>query len=315
MHFFYHRRYATVASSRGTREPGTMNATNRYSKAALVLAAGALIISAANAGGPAIANALGANSDTVDGFDAVKSSTPLKQRKGKLVATSPKNGRLPDNIIAKAPNAAKLAGKPLSYFLSSATAAAIYESAAHAAATYESAAHASATYETASHASATYQTKAAAASAPDQIIVIRAFTPTLPTDHAGTFPMPFTTANAGTLEVSLPVKLRVNCASTSVALAWLAVDGAAVPSSAQAFEANTTALVDFHLTGITAAPVSAGAHQLVVRFGCQTGTWGDNAFHAPYNAFVTVFGSGTLVAPQRAIRPDATGGTVTRSPR
>lgn len=295
----------TKASSGGKRKPGSLNGADRYSKAAFVLAAGALIISAANAGGPAIAKALGTNSDTVDGFDAVKSSTPAKQRKGKLVATSPKTGRLPDNIIAKAPNAAKLAGKPLSFFLSSAAAAGIYESAAHA----------SATYETASHASATYQTKAAAASAPNQTIVIRAFTPTLPTDFAGTFPMSFTTANAGTLEVSAPVKLRVNCAASTVALAWLAVDGAAVPSTAQGFEANTTAMVDFHLTGVTTAPIPAGAHELIVRFGCQNGTWGDNLFHGPYNAFVTVYGSDTVVAPQQVVSPNTTGGTVTRSPR
>ena len=55
---------------------------------ALVFAAGALLISVANAGGPAIAGALAGDSDTVDGFDAVKASTPPKQRKGKLVATS-----------------------------------------------------------------------------------------------------------------------------------------------------------------------------------------------------------------------------------
>ena len=47
-------------------------------------AAGALPISTASAGGPAIAGALAGDSDTVDGFDAVKASTPTKQLKGRV---------------------------------------------------------------------------------------------------------------------------------------------------------------------------------------------------------------------------------------
>ena len=45
------------------------------------------------------------NADKVDGRHAVASSTPPAKRKGKLVATSPKTGRLPDNIIGTAPRA------------------------------------------------------------------------------------------------------------------------------------------------------------------------------------------------------------------
>jgi hypothetical protein len=50
------------------------------------------------------------NADKVDGFHAVGAGASVTQRKGKLVATSRTTGRLPDNIIAKAPNAARLGG-------------------------------------------------------------------------------------------------------------------------------------------------------------------------------------------------------------
>ena len=114
-----------------------MTTQRNYSKAALVLAIGAFLISAGNAGAPALAKAMAGNSDTVDGFDAVKSSTSVKQRKGKLVATSSKNGRLPNNIIKVAPNAKKLGGHRSSYYLAKAAAAAQYETAAHAFSTFQ----------------------------------------------------------------------------------------------------------------------------------------------------------------------------------
>lgn len=50
------------------------------------------------------------NADTVDGLHAVKSSATKQKRKGKLVATSPTTGLLPNNIIKKAPNSNKLDG-------------------------------------------------------------------------------------------------------------------------------------------------------------------------------------------------------------
>ena len=46
----------------------------------------------------------------MDGFHAVGSGATTTQRKGKLVATIATTGRLPDNIIATAPNAAKFGG-------------------------------------------------------------------------------------------------------------------------------------------------------------------------------------------------------------
>lgn len=79
------------------------------SNLSLAMATAALVLAAA-AGGPAIARAIVPNADKVDGIDAVKSTATVKARKGKLVATSPKTGRLPNNIIATAPNAAKLGG-------------------------------------------------------------------------------------------------------------------------------------------------------------------------------------------------------------
>lgn len=48
---------------------------------------------------------LAKNSDRVDGKHAVAASTSPAKRRGKLVATSPKTGRLPDNIIGTAPRA------------------------------------------------------------------------------------------------------------------------------------------------------------------------------------------------------------------
>ena len=71
------------------------------------------------AGAPAMADAIASfarNADKVDGKHAVGAGAPLAKRKGKLVATSPRTGRLPNGIIAKAPNAARLDGKPASRF-------------------------------------------------------------------------------------------------------------------------------------------------------------------------------------------------------
>jgi Chaperone of endosialidase len=56
------------------------------------------------------------NAKAVDGLSAVKSNARLAARKGRLVATSPTTGKLPNNIIATAPNAAKLGGQLPSAF-------------------------------------------------------------------------------------------------------------------------------------------------------------------------------------------------------
>src|SRR5687767_3423525 len=52
------------------------------------------------------------NADKVDGKHAVGAGATITQRKGKLVATSGTTGKLPSNIIAKAPNSDRLGGYP-----------------------------------------------------------------------------------------------------------------------------------------------------------------------------------------------------------
>jgi hypothetical protein len=71
------------------------------------------------AGAPAIGAAVvryARNAGKVDGKHAVSSGATRAKRKGKLVATSRRTGRLPNNIIAKAPNAARLGGKKASRY-------------------------------------------------------------------------------------------------------------------------------------------------------------------------------------------------------
>lgn len=58
------------------------------------------------------------NSDKVDGKHAVGAGATASSRSGKLVATNA-DGKLPNSIIAKAPDAAKLGGVPPSGYLSS----------------------------------------------------------------------------------------------------------------------------------------------------------------------------------------------------
>ena len=71
----------------------------------------ALVTATVVAGGPAVARAVydAVNADKVDGRHAVSAGTSKSRRAGKLVATNGR-GQLPDNIIAKAPNANLLDG-------------------------------------------------------------------------------------------------------------------------------------------------------------------------------------------------------------
>ena len=88
-----------------------MNSIRRRHAATIAVA---MVTAVVTANAPAIAHGVHAlfahNSDKVDGIHAVKSKASKKKRRGKLVATSPKSGRLPNNIIKKAPNANKLDG-------------------------------------------------------------------------------------------------------------------------------------------------------------------------------------------------------------
>jgi hypothetical protein len=69
-------------------------------------------------GAPAVAGSIvrfARNAHMVDGKHAVGAGASLKQRRGKLVATG-RSGRLPNNIIAKAPNASRLDGRDSSAY-------------------------------------------------------------------------------------------------------------------------------------------------------------------------------------------------------
>jgi hypothetical protein len=84
-------------------------------RAAVIAAVTAILVAAAPAVGSAVVARV-RNSDKVDGYHAVGSGASIKARRGRLVATSPKSGRLPDNIIATAPNAKRLGGRSASQF-------------------------------------------------------------------------------------------------------------------------------------------------------------------------------------------------------
>lgn len=69
------------------------------------------VVAASVVAGPTAAAAVYvANADKVDNKHAVGAAAAVDVRKGKLVATSPKTGRLPDDIIGRAPDADRLDG-------------------------------------------------------------------------------------------------------------------------------------------------------------------------------------------------------------
>jgi hypothetical protein len=79
----------------------------------------AVVTAALTAGGPVIAATVAdyaKDADKVDGKHAVSASATVSERKGKLVATN-SAGRLPDTIIAKAPNAERLDGADSTAFV------------------------------------------------------------------------------------------------------------------------------------------------------------------------------------------------------
>ena len=82
----------------------------------------AACVGALASGGPILAATVvdyAWNADHVDGRDAVAASAPTDARAGKLVATN-SNGRLPSDIIAKAPDSALLNGRTLAEVLAQA---------------------------------------------------------------------------------------------------------------------------------------------------------------------------------------------------
>jgi hypothetical protein len=97
---------------------GVVCALRRHGTTALVAAS----VAALTAGGPAVAGSIvdfARNSDKVDGKHAVGAGASAPERAGKLVATN-SAGRLPNNIIAQAPDSQKLAGQNLSEVVASA---------------------------------------------------------------------------------------------------------------------------------------------------------------------------------------------------
>lgn len=76
---------------------------------------------AVTAAGPALAATIAdyaTNADKVDGKHAVSASATVAERRNKIVATDA-DGRLPNNVIAKAPDAGKLDGVDSAGFLRS----------------------------------------------------------------------------------------------------------------------------------------------------------------------------------------------------
>jgi hypothetical protein len=82
----------------------------------------AMITAAVTAAAPALAHGVqhalfAHNADKVDGKHAVGAGTTVEARRGRLVATSGITGRLPDNIIATAPDSDRLDGRDSTDFL------------------------------------------------------------------------------------------------------------------------------------------------------------------------------------------------------
>ena len=252
-----------------------MNPSNQWhSKLALAAAAGALLISTASAGGPAIAGALAGDSDTVDGFDAVKASTPTKQRKGKLVATSSTNGRLPNNIIKKAPNAKRLAGKPSSYFVSADRCRGALRDPG------------TCDLDVPEQGRGGGRSRPhVAGSQPGTHGGARAATGT----SVGS--LTFSTPALGRLRVEMPAHARADCPSSVFADIWLTLDGAFLPGSAQRTTPSNSTLSSYFLVGVTASSVAAGEHTVAAVIACTSGATSTETTGAR-TALVTVLGTG-----------------------
>ena len=84
----------------------------------LPVAITAAVVSTLFAGGPSLARAAAdaVNADKVDGKHAVAARASVRKRAGKLVATN-RAGLLPNNIIKRAPDAAKLDGLTATHYL------------------------------------------------------------------------------------------------------------------------------------------------------------------------------------------------------
>jgi hypothetical protein len=246
----------------------TPSGISRSNRVAVGLALVALLVSVALAGGPAVAKAI--NAATVDHKSAVGASASVKKRSGKLVATDKRTGLLPNNIIASAPDAARLGGAPASSYVTEAEAAAVTNEVVHAGG-------------------------------------LDASTP-FPAIGMITSPADFTTSKAGPLLVELTGSGQLGCPSGSFVHWWLQVDGVDVPNSriqlgeAVAINFDYNGFPAIHLTGVTAAPVPAGTHTMRMVAGCSTGSNGGAASTSlPGVGSATVLRSG--FTPGASARP------------
>jgi hypothetical protein len=97
-----------------------MSMIRKHGATIIVAMVTAVITAMVTAGGPALARTVvdfAKNAGQVDAKSAVGAKASVAHRKGKLVATSKVTGRLPNNIIATAPNAARLGGHKSHAFL------------------------------------------------------------------------------------------------------------------------------------------------------------------------------------------------------
>ncbi|WP_028643958.1 hypothetical protein [Nocardioides sp. URHA0020] len=233
------------------------NSPRTGNRVAIVLAASALIMSVGFAGGPALARAV--NAHTVDHKHAVSASASIKARKGKLVATSKRTGRLPDNIIANAPNARKLAGKVGSAYLTKAQVNQIVPLGG----------------------APTLPTAGVATS-----------TTTFTTTRAGRLLVDFTGAGQLDCTTSNFVRWWLRLDGAPIVSSSLQL-GEAVSIT---FDYNGFPAI--HLTGVTADVIAAGDHTLALVGGCTSGSNGGSAISGtPGVGSVTVLSHGLASIP------------------
>jgi hypothetical protein len=256
----------------------TNTAPRRGNRVAVVLSAAALVTSVGLAGGPAIAKAL--NADTVDHKHAVGAGASVKARKGKLVATDKRTGRLPDNIIGTAPKAltAKVADSA--------------DSAADAA-------------KLAGQPATAYLTKAEV----NQVVGLGG-APTLPAAGVTTSSTSVTTTKPGRLLVDFTGSGQLQCPSSSFVRWWIQLDGTPIVSSSMQLGEAVTISFDYagfpaiHLTGVTTGVVAAGDHTVALAGGCTSGASGGSATSGtPGVGSVTVLANGLAGAPSARKAP------------
>lgn len=259
----------------------THTAPHLGNRVAVVLSVAALVMSAGFASAPAIARAL--NADTVDHKSAVGAGSSVKERKGKLVATDKRTGRLPDNIIGTAPDALR---------------ARTATEAGHAA----RADSATTAAQLGGRPATAYLSKAEV----NEVVPLGG-APTLPPVQVTTSSTTFTTSASGRLLLDLTGTGQLTCATSSFVRWWIQVDGVPVPSTS--LQLGEAVAIDFsyngfpaiRLAGVTAATIAPGSHTIALAGGCTSGASGGSAISGtPAVGAVTVLANGLAgAAPAR----------------